>query len=515
MDPGMLERPLAHRHGGGASLLKTTVALESLMTGLCRAVVATLVIGCGWTGSASLSAADPPVGNVKPNILFLFTDDQAVDTIRALGNREIHTPNLDRLVEAGTTFNRCYNMGSWSPAVCIASRSMLLTGRSVWRAQKIYDTAEQEREAGRWWPAYLKGAGYRTYMTGKWHLKASPEKSFDVVRHVRPGMPDDTPAGYNRPLAGKPDPWSPFDEQFGGFWEGGRHWSEIVADDAIDYLNLAKEDPAPFFMYIAFNAPHDPRQSPREFVEMYPPEKVSLPENFLSEYPFKDLIGCEPTLRDEKLAPFPRTPEAIRIHRSEYYAIVSHLDRQIGRILDALKESGKEKNTWIFFTADHGLAVGRHGLVGKQNLYEHSVRVPFIAVGPKATAGERIDAPIYLQDVMPTALELAGVAKPDHVDFHSLLPLIEKREQRSSYDAIYGAYLGLQRMIESDGFKLIVYPKANRVRLYHVASDPLEKVDLAEDPKYRPEIARLANVLRKWQQVTGDTLSLTGLLPNK
>ena len=466
-------------------------------------------------GFVSAGGADVPSKAGKPNILFLFTDDQAVDTIRALGNKEIQTPNFDRLVAAGTTFTHCYNMGSWSPAVCIASRSMLLSGRSVWRAQQIYDTAEQEREAGRWWPTYLKAAGYQTYLTGKWHVKASPEKSFDVVRHVRPGMPDDTPEGYNRPQTGQPDPWSPSDLRFGGFWEGGRHWSEVVADDAVDYLRLATKDENPFFMYVAFNAPHDPRQSPREFLDMYPSAKISLPGNFLPEYPFKDLIGCEPTLRDEKLAPFPRTPEAIRVHRAEYYAIVSHLDRQIGRILDALKESGKEQNTWIFFTADHGLAVGRHGLVGKQNLYEHSVRVPFVTVGPKVAANERIDVPIYLQDVMPTAIELAGIRKPDHVDFHSLVPLIEKRQRRSSYDAIYGAYLGLQRMIEADGFKLIIYPKANRHRLYHVANDPLELTDLAADPQYQHQVKRLAKALRKSQLETGDSLSLAGLLPDE
>ncbi len=451
----------------------------------------------------------------KPNILFLLTDDQAVDTIRAMGNSEIQTPNFDRLVAAGTTFTHCYNMGSWSPAVCIASRSMLLTGRSVWRAQSIYETGEQERQAGRWWPAYLKAAGYRTYMTGKWHLKASSEKSFDVVRHVRPGMPKDTSEGYNRPQAGKPDLWSPSDVKFGGFWEGGKHWSEIVADDTVDYLKQAASEVAPFFMYVAFNAPHDPRQSPREFVEMYPPGNVSSLVNFLPEYPFKDLIGCEPTLRDEKLAPFPRTADAIRVHRAEYYAIVSHLDRQIGRILDALNESVKAKNTWIFFTSDHGLAVGRHGLVGKQNLYEHSIRVPFVAVGPKVPAAEKIDLPIYMQDVMPTVLELAGIPKPDHVEFHSLLPLIEKRQAKSSYDGIYGAYLQLQRMVEADGYKLIVYPKANRLRLYHVEADPFEMMDLAEDPQFSPRIIKLAKMLRRVQKETGDPLSLVGVLPEK
>lgn len=476
-----------------------------------RIIVSLSLLAAIFGGTVRAAAAEGPAR--RPNILFLFTDDQAVDTIRALGNGEVHTPNFDRLIESGTTFSRCYNMGSWSPAVCIASRSMLLSGRSVWRARQIYDEAEQERQAGRWWPEYMKQAGYRTYMTGKWHVKASPEKSFHVARHVRGGMPNDTPEQYSRPVDGKPDPWSPFDLKFDGFWKGGRHWSEIVADDAVNYLQQAAGEDDPFFMYIAFNAPHDPRQSPREFVEQYPPETISLPANFLPEYPFKDQIGCEPTLRDEKLAPFPRTEQSIRVHRAEYYAIVSHLDRQIGRILDALEKSGKRQDTWIFFTADHGLAVGRHGLVGKQNLYEHSVRVPFVAIGPGVAAGQKVEAPIYLQDVMPTALQLAGVERPEHVEFHSLLPLLRGERAESPYSATYGAYLQLQRMIEADGYKLLVYPQAQRLRLYHVAEDPLEMTDLADAPDQKPRIRRLAGLLREWQARLGDPLSLEDVLP--
>lgn len=472
-----------------------------------------MVMVCLSSSLMTLTAT-PVAGSERPNILFLFTDDQAIDTIRAFGdNDEIQTPNLDRLVRAGTTFTRCYNMGSWSPAVCVSSRAQLLSGRSVWRSQTIYNIAEDERVAGRWWPEYMKQVGYRTYFSGKWHVKASPEKSFDVVRHVRAGMPRDTPESYNRPPAGVLDPWSPSDPTIGGYWEGGKHWSEVLADDAVDYLQQAAQDPAPFFMYIAFNAPHDPRQSPKEFVDLYPPEKIKLPVNYLPQYPFKDLIGCEPTLRDEKLAPFPRREHAVRVHRSEYYAIVSHLDQQVGRILDALKASGKEKNTWIFFTADHGLAVGRHGLFGKQNLYEHSVRVPFIAVGPKAAADAKIDASIYLQDVMPTALELAGVTKPEHVEFHSLMPLIEKKRTASNYPAVYGAYLELQRSVQADGFKLLVYPKAKRLRLYNTAADPFEQKDLVDDPQYQPRIRQLARSLESLQQQYGDTLSLAELLP--
>ena len=221
---------------------------------------------------------------IKPNILFIFADDQCYETIRELGLTDIDTPNLDRLTKAGTTFTRAYNMGSWSGAVCVASRHMLNTGRFLWEAEKASKVAEEERIAGRWWSEYMKKAGYKTYMTGKWHVRANAEKCFDVVRNVRGGMPNQTPEGYNRPLAGKPDPWSPYDPKFEGFWKGGKHWSEVVAEDTLSFVEQAKEhqDEKPFFAYIAFNAPHDPRQAPKEFIDRYPLKRIQIPKKFSS-----------------------------------------------------------------------------------------------------------------------------------------------------------------------------------------------------------------------------------------
>jgi choline-sulfatase len=410
------------------------------------------------------------------------------------------------------TFTHAYNQGSWSGAVCVASRTMLNTGRFLWRADRGYNTAEQERRGGRFWSEYMKRAGYDTYMTGKWHVRADAQAAFDFVTHVRGGMPAQTPQGYNRPIEGQPDPWKPWDRKFGGYWQGGKHWSEVLGDDATGFLKQAAGRERPFFMYLAFNAPHDPRQSPKEYVEKYPLENVDLPDNFLPEYPYKDAIGCGKSLRDERLAPFPRTPRAVKVNRQEYYAIITHMDAQVGRILDALRASGKAENTYIFFTADHGLAVGHHGLLGKQNLYDHSVRVPLMVVGPDVPAGKRIDTPVYLQDIMPSTLELAGVEKPDHVQFKSLMPLIAGREE-APYDAVYGAYLKLQRSVQQDGFKLLLYPKIAKARLYNLGDDPDEMHDLAEDEQYLPVMKRLFARLLALQKETGDELDLVAVFP--
>lgn len=452
----------------------------------------------------------------KPNILFIFADDQCFDTLREWGNEEIETPNLDRLARSGVTFRRAYNMGSWSGAVCIASRTMLNTGRFLWHAHEVHPHLQNERAEGRFWSEILRAGGYETYFSGKWHVGKSEicEAAFDNVRHIRPGMPNQTPAGYDRPIEGQPDNWSPYDPSFEGFWKGGKHWSEVLGDDAVDYLRHAADQDRPFFMYLAFNAPHDPRQSPKEFVDKYPLANIQMPENFLPEYPFKDYIGAGKSLRDEKLAPFPRTEYAVKVNRQEYYAIITHMDQQIGRILDTLEQTGQRDDTYIFFSADHGLAVGQHGLMGKQNLYDHSVRVPFIVAGPDLEAGKHVDAPIYLQDAMASTLDLAGIDKPEHVEFTSIMSLARGDTDKHVYDAIYGAYLQLQRSVTMDGFKLIVYPSAVRTRLFDLNEDPLEMRDRAGDPEYHAKKRQLFERLLQLQNQMGDKLDLQSIFTN-
>ncbi len=449
--------------------------------------------------TAALAATD------KPNILFIFADDMSYETIGAYGMLDIDTPHLDTLVQSGTTFTHAYNMGAYNGAVCVASRAMLNTGRFVWGTYQ-HDTGpkmKKEVEGGRMWSQLMSKAGYRTYMTGKWHVKAKPQDIFDVAVNDRPGMPRDfwnkgsadgskpKHYGYFRPVD-KDDyenGWKPWDQSNGGFWAGGKHWSEVVADDALGFLADAKEHSDPFFMYVAFNASHDPRQASKEYIDRYPLDRIKLPENYVSKYKYQDDMGCGKSLRDAALAPFPRTEFAVKVHRQEYFALITHMDEQIGRILKTLKESGQDKNTYIVFTADHGLAVGRHGLIGKQNMYDHSVRVPFLIVGPNVEKGAKNGAPIYLQDIMPTALDLAGAPIPEYVEFKSLEPLLKGGEKH--YDSIYGAYKNQQRMICKDGWKYITYPTCDGQRLYNMKADPFEKNDLSVNPEYAAKIKEL------------------------
>jgi arylsulfatase A-like enzyme len=374
------------------------------------------------------------------------------------------------------------------------------------------------------WPQLMESAGYDTYYSGKWHVRIPSADIYQNAIHERPGMPNQTPEGYQRPIEGEQDKWSPYERSFEGFWKGGKHWSEVLADDAEAFLDKAEDSEKPFFMMLAFNAPHDPRQAPKRFVDMYPQEEMEVPVNYMRSYPYKHEIGVYGNKkkdgtwamqRDENLAPHPRTEYSVRVNRSEYYAIISHMDEQIGRILAKLKETGEMENTYIFFTADHGLSCGNHGLLGKQNMYEHSVKVPFLVVGPDVPKGESRDAFIHLQDVMATSLDLAGVEKPDYVEFSSLLPLIEDAKKESHLgDTMYFAYeMKLQRMVREGDYKLIVYPQAHRVRLFNVAEDPHEMNDLAGDSSQWPRIRTMFETLLNLQEQMEDGLDLKPYFP--
>jgi choline-sulfatase len=248
---------------------------------------------------------------------------------------------------------------------------------------------------------------------------------------------------------------------------------------------------------------------------MYDVNKIKVPKNFLPEYPYNEYAGAGRTLRDERTAPFPRTEHAIKVTRQEYFALITHMDEQIGRILAALEKTGKADNTYVFFTSDHGLAVGDHGFLGKQNMYDSSVKVPFLIKGPGIPANSTVAAPIYLQDVMATSLAIAGVEKPAQVDFHNILPLAQGKTTRGKYDTIYGAYITTQRMYRQGKYKLIMYPRANMIRLYDMENDPLEAIDLAAGEK-RPItlLTKLFKDFQQQQQLMHDPLDLSDLLDN-
>lgn len=470
------------------------------------------------SGLLSALGAEPegsPKSDARPNVLFVICDDLMYRTIENLNNPELKTPTLNRLVSEGCTFTHCFHQGSWSGAVCVPSRTMLATGLSAFHAQAGLQNVHL-------WGQIFGTAGYDTYICGKWHLDPTTlARSFKENGPVSPGFLESTPengAAYNRPSP--ENHWNPADTKLDGHWlhtdlwveetpDRIRHSSEVFADSVVDYLkNRAAKRRTPFFIYLGFNAPHDPRQSPQEFLDLYPEDSIEIPPNYLPEHPFDQ---GDSRVRDELLAPFPRTEEAVRLHRREYYAIISHMDHELGRILDALKVSGKAENTYVIFTADHGLAVGEHGLMGKQNLYDCSVRMPLLISGPKVSPGRRVDELVYQHSVFATACELAGPKAPKTVEFPSLAPLL-LGGSAPVQDAVFCYYCDFQRSVRTKTHKLIVYPKVRRVQLFDLVADPWEMHDLSEDPSHAAIRNELVARLKRFQVELGDPLDLSGVL---
>ncbi|HSJ03119.1 MAG TPA: sulfatase/phosphatase domain-containing protein, partial [Verrucomicrobium sp.] len=213
------------------------------------------------------------------------------------------------------------------------------------------------------------------------------------------------------------------------------------------------------------------------------------------------------TVRDERLAPWPRTEAIVRKELADYHAAIMFLDAQVGRILDALKASGQWENTLIVFSSDHGLAIGSHGLMGKQSLYEHSMRSPLIIAGPGIGKGATKDALCYLLDVYPTLGELAGVTGPEGSEGLSLGPVL-RGEETTRRAALMTGYRDLQRAVRDDRYKLIVYPKINKHQLFDLVKDPQEMMDLALEPGHTDDIDRMTRLLEKLQAENGDALAL-------
>lgn len=461
-------------------------------------LVSLLVVLLPLLGASGAENRFATKGHDRPNFLLLLSDDQTHRALGCLGELEVKTPNLDRLARRGTLFTQCFNQGGWSGAVCIPSRTMLNTGRTLWNSRDGTNSAGIAPGAALWGET-LGAAGYDTFMAGKWHIPdVALKRSFKTLGPLTGGFRESTTNGgaaYYRPAQG--NPWTPHDPKWRGHWmqTNGQtvHSSALIANAAIDFLRESKASTNPFFMYVGFNAPHDPRQSPREFLELYPAQKLKLPPNFLSQHPFAIETGWKG--RDEILAPYPRTPEAARLHLQEYYAIITHMDAQIGRVLDALDASGKTENTIVVFTSDQGLALGQHGLMGKQNLYDHSLRVPFVMAGPGIPKRKRNDALFNMQSLFATTCEMARIPTPATVQFPSIVPLITG-EKRQMNEALYAAFLNRQRAVRTMEWKLIRTPPAGEVQLFNVKRDPWETKNLAADAKHANTLALLDEKLR-------------------
>jgi arylsulfatase A-like enzyme len=431
----------------------------------------------------------------QPNIIVIFTDDQRADTIHALGNKHIKTPTIDRLVQRGMAFRQAYCMGANQGAVCVPSRAMLLSGRPYMRVPTDLRGVTS-------WPEMFARSGYVTFITGKWHNgEASLLRCFQIGKAVFLGGMGDP---YNLPVADISPRRTLVNQR-----ASGKHSVELFTDQVVDFVRNRK-DKKPFLAYVAYNAPHDPRVAPRDFHDYYNSHLPPLPANFKPLHPFN--IGDDLAGRDERLAPWPRTEKVVRQHLADYYAAISFLDEHIGRILQALREAGLDEDTIIVLASDHGLAIGSHGLLGKQNLYDCSMHAPLLIAGPGVPKGKQSNALCYLYDIFPTLGDLAGVPGPEGSTGRSLVPVLAGKTEKIRESLFFG-YRNVQRAVRDQRWHLIVNTEVNKMQLYDLVNDPDEIHDLAANPAAKKEIPRLLGILRNWQAELGDRQQLTTAHP--
>ena len=452
------------------------------------------LLGFGFLLIASLCK----VSASKPNILLIVTDDQRPDTIATLGNDMIETPNLDRLVKRGTTFEQatCAN------PLCVPSRAEILSGCSSFRNGVLGMGAERIDPKLTLLPTAMASAGYHAWYVGKWMNDGRPlTRGYNETKALFSSGGGTWKKGEvilgrkARPVTGYRN-WTFKDAQGKPVLNKGVGLTPLtdkhVADGALEFLK--RKTDKPFFLHVNFTGPHDPLIHPPGYEGKYKAENLKLPPNFLPRHPF-DHGNFEG--RDERILPLPRTKKDVLDELAVYYAVIDHIDKQVGRIIRQLIAQGRLKNTFVIFTSDHGLALGSHGLMGKQNMYEHTIRVPVIIVGPGIPKDKRSIALCYLRDLYPTICDLAGIPIPKSVEGRSLLPVISGKKE-AVYEEIYGYFRDKQRMVRTERFKLIHYPHLERYQLFDLVSDPDEFRDISQETASEETMTSLKHKLKEW-----------------
>ncbi len=426
----------------------------------------------------------------KPNILFIIADDQSPFDFKAYNpSSPLDAPAIGKLAADGMVFDAAYHMGSMSGAVCSPSRTMIMCGRTLWHLPprgKKHLKREQGITGGRdilnnTLPAVFNRAGYDTMRTCK------KGNSYNLANAQFQVVHDATKRG--------------------GTAESGSAWH---GQQVINYLNEREQtdDTDPFFIYFGFSHPHDVRDGTPMLLEKYGavnhrdrkslppanPKAPKLPLNWLPKHPFHH---GHPGLRDEVSVGgvWERRDEVtIRNEIGRQLACSENIDQQVGRVLGKLEAMGELDNTYIIYTADHGMAIGRHGLQGKQNLYEHTWRVPLFVKGPGIKADSRVTGNVYLLDTLSTLCELAGIAIPATSQGTSFKPVL-MGQQDTIRDVLYGAYCGGtkpgMRSVRKGDWKLIKYDvmdgKVRETQLFNLKDNPHEYIVQNHDAKVKAQ----------------------------
>lgn len=473
----------------------------------------------------------------KPNIIFIFTDDHALQAISAYGSVINQTPNIDRLADEGMIFRNAFCTNS----ICAPSRAVIQTGKHS-HLNGVIDNREVFDSAQVTFPKLLREGGYQTAMIGKWHLKSEPV-GFDFWK-VLPGQ-----GAYYNPDFRTPQGM----ERIEGYV------TEIVTDVSLDWLENGRDKSKPFMLMTQQKAPHRPWQPGPGYLNMYDDVEIPEPPTLFDDYSNRasgaaiQKMEIDRHMRftwDLKVVPEPSdsieyavwqrrikwyTPEQLEAWNAayepknkafkdanlkgkelvswkyqryikDYLRCIASVDDNIGRLLDYLDESGLAENTVVIYSSDQGFYLGEHGWFDKRWMYEESLHMPFIVKWPEVINPGSVNTDMVQNiDFAETFLDIAGLAIPNDMQGKSLVPLLQGNTPADWRNSIYyhyyeypGAHM-VQRHngVRTDRYKLINYYQLGEKELFDLETDPQEMKSVFNDPEYAAIQTQLENELER------------------
>jgi len=468
----------------------------------------------------------------RPNILFIFTDDHATHAISAYGSKINKTPHLDRIANEGMIFNNCFCTNS----ICAPSRAVILTGKHS-HLNSVPTNRERFDGSQTTFPKLLQNAGYQTAMIGKWHLKSDPT-GFDYWKVLLGQGPY-----YNPPLKTRD-----------GVEKHTGYTTEVITDEAMNWLKNDREEEKPFMLMLQHKAPHRNWQPGPDYLNMYDDTTIPEPETLFDDYDTKTSANKTQTMtikehlnqRDLKLVPPGNLTEEqleqwnaaygpkneafeeaslegddlirwkYQRYIKDYLRCIASVDDQVGRVLDYLDETGLAANTIVIYSSDQGFYLGDHGWFDKRWMYEESLRMPLMVRWPGVIEpGSSSDDLVQNLDFAETFLDIAGTGIPDEMQGQSLVPLLKGTTPDDWRDAIYyhyhefpGAHSVRKHYgVRTGRYKLIYYYEIDEWELFDLREDFEELNNVYGNPEYASVVERLKNKLKqlreKYKDATG------------
>jgi len=500
-----------------------------------REFIKTLAAGVVGVAASSSFAADRKPKTARPNILYIFTDDQSIRSVGCYpeAHKWVRTPNIDRLAKDGVRFKYCYT-GAW----CMPARATALTGKlphgiESMRMKGKYPGSTYDPKQCPFWPATFRKNGYHTGMIGKWHTGADTGHGRDwdysaVWDHTQPKI-------------------------YGGYYKGqkisfngarpkavGGYSTDNYTKYAVDFIKRRAAEPhKPWYLWLCYDAVHGPYNSAKRHSDDYKDAaEVPIPKDIYPPRPTKPdyMKNYGVWKRNSAGRPVMRGKSIDRIVR-QYNRAVRALDEGVGKVVDALKTAGQLDNTLIVFTSDQGFAWGQHGFAWKYAPYDANLRSPLIVRMPgKVASGKVCDHAVGGQDLIPTFFAIAGIEIPWKMHGRDISSLLKNPDAGWSHPVLlentkyyYGKDTDRKDRPGWSGVPWWVFIRQGKYKyirtlvsgrneeLYDLHADPEELTNLAIDPKYRTLLAdyrnRLIAELKRTDAAMVDNLPLVAPLP--